>query len=104
MEEENTRLSHTFETGEKSPDLVPAIMERLTILKGRKSRRWIWAAAASLIVAAFLSYFLWFNNIPAAAGETQVLICNARIEGQDVQSHIYNAEDPDTRYIWFEKK
>jgi anti-sigma factor RsiW len=103
MAAENTRLSQTFEPGDKGPDLVSAVLERLTVPQGRKSRRWIWATAASLFMASFLFYFLWFNKIPTAAGETQVLICNARIEGRDVQSHIYNAEDPDTKYIWFEK-
>ena len=66
------------------------------------------AAAATIVLAGFLSFFLWFGTPSTDPGEiemeTRVIICNARVEGQDVQSHIFDSTAPDITFIWFEKQ
>lgn len=104
MKEENLLITKAFEAGEESPDLVPAVMDRLIAPGARKNTRWVLAAAAVLVVAVFLSYFLWVDKTPVTPVETQVLICYARVEGQEIQKHIFNSEEPDTKYIWLEKQ
>ncbi|MCP5105185.1 MAG: hypothetical protein GY950_17480 [bacterium] len=120
LEEENQRLTTAFETDEKTPDLVPGVMVKLRAPESHRDNerkriplhtahtaRWLMAAAASVVLAGFLFIFLWLDKTPAdprlLETETQVLICKAQVEGHDVQSHIVNSDDPDIKFIWFEK-
>lgn len=117
MEEENHALATAFNE-EDTPDLVSLVMDKLRAPESlqyseRKPKRrhtlhWAMAAAASVVVAGFLWFFLWFENPSPGPGETEmetrVIICNARVEGQDVQSHIFDSTAPDITFIWFEKQ
>jgi predicted anti-sigma-YlaC factor YlaD len=117
MEEENRQLTKAFERNEETPDLVPVVMDELMApgssrYSGGKpvrlhTARWIMAAAAAVVLVGFLFFFLWLNKTPVTPEqtetETRVIICNARVEGQEVQTHIFNSDDPDIKFIWFEK-
>ncbi len=108
MEEENQALTTAFDKKD-TPDLVSTVMDKLTApTSPRHTFRWAMAAAASFVVAGLLSFFLWFGNPSTGPGETEmetrIIICNARVEGQDVQSHIFDSTDPDIKFIWFEKQ
>ncbi|MCP4155634.1 MAG: hypothetical protein GY757_48365 [bacterium] len=122
MEEENRRITNAFATNEECPDLVNVVMKQLTgaapgltNTPGNTTRksygfhfsRWGMATAASFLVMAFLFYFLFQGKpdvTPDLPAETRILICNARVEGVEVQSHIMNSQEMDTTFIWFEKK
>jgi hypothetical protein len=36
--------------------------------------------------------------------EKQVILCSAQVDGQEVQSHIYESTEPDIQFIWLEKE
>jgi hypothetical protein len=38
------------------------------------------------------------------AGEKQVILCSAQVDGQEVRSHIYESTGPDIQFIWLEKE
>lgn len=106
MEEENRALEAAFGE-EDTPDLVPVVMDKLTAPESPR-HFFRWAMAAAIVLAGFLSFFLWFAGPTTGPGEieteTRVIVCNARVEGQDVQSHIFDSTDPDIKFIWFEKQ
>lgn len=106
MEEENRALTTVFDETD-TPDLVPMVMNKLA--PPASPRHFLrWAMAAAIVLAGFLSFFLWFAGPTTGPGETEtetrIIICNARVEGHDVQSHIFDSTDPDITFIWFEKQ
>lgn len=107
MAEENRALTAVFDSKEEAPDLVSTVMDKLTPpVSSMHFRRW--AIAAAIVVAGFLSFFLWFAGPSADPGEmepeTRVIVCNARVEGHDVENHIFDTSDPEITFIWFEKQ
>jgi anti-sigma factor RsiW len=102
MEAENARLEEAF-ASRGTPDLVSVVMARLKT--PAKTRMWprLVAAAASVLVAALLFFFLFYSNTLPENGETDVLLCNASVEGEEVQGHIYTSKEPDIQFIWLEK-
>jgi anti-sigma factor RsiW len=102
-EAENTHIKEIFKTT-PAPDLVPAVMEKLgthSLLK----YRWVWATAASILVVVFLFIFLFLlTPTTPEASEKHVVFCSAQVDGQEVQSHIYESTKPDIQFIWLEKK
>lgn len=102
-EAENTQIREIFKTT-PTPDLVPAVMEKLGT-PGPLNYRRVLATAASILLAGFLFIFL-FLVTPTNSGtvEKQVILCSAQVDGQEVQSHIYESTGPDIRFIWLEKK
>lgn len=102
-EAENTQIKEVFKSP-PTPDLVPAVMEKLgtTTLS---NYRWLLATAASILLAGLLFIFL-FLITPAnsGVGEKQVILCSTQVDGQEVQSHIYKSTRPDIQFIWLEKK
>lgn len=119
MEKENQQLTKAFERTEEPPDLVPVVMDELMAPgfsrysgSGGKpvhlhTARWVMAAAAAVVLVGFLLFFPWLNKTPGTPEqtetETRIVICKARVEGQEVRSHIFNPDDPDIKFIWFEK-
>ncbi len=122
LEIENTRLKEIFKTttASGSPDLVPRVMKELDAvdlpwarLQPRKANlihlsnyRWVWATAASILLAAFLAILVLLpgKQTPRDIPEEKVVLCYARVEGQEVQSHIYDDKDPGIQFIWLEKE
>lgn len=103
QEAENTQIKEIFKTT-PAPDLVPAVMEKLGI-PGLLNYRWVWATAASLLVAVFLFIFLFLiTPTNPETSEKYVVLCSAHVDGQEVQSHIYESTKPDIQFIWLEKK
>jgi predicted anti-sigma-YlaC factor YlaD len=102
-EAENTQIKKIFKTT-PAPDLVPAVMEKLGT-PGLLHYRWIWATAASILVVVFLFIFLFLiTPTNPQTGEKYVVLCSAQVDGQEVQSHIYESTKPDIQFIWLEKK
>ena len=67
--------------------------------------RWVWATAASILVVVFLFIFLFLlTPTTPEASEKHVVFCAAQVDGQEVQSHIYESTKPDIQFIWLEKK
>ncbi|MCP5053497.1 MAG: hypothetical protein GY940_40400 [bacterium] len=105
MEAENARIRRALET-HTAPDIASQVMARLEAPPApRALPRWRWAltAAATLLVVGFLFFFLLFNSAPTGNVETRVILCTAKVEGQPVQSHIYESKEPDIQFIWLEK-
>ncbi|UCH95853.1 MAG: zf-HC2 domain-containing protein [Candidatus Aminicenantes bacterium] len=124
MKMENTQIKEIFKTTH-TPDLVPAVMDKLGTpgfspgyqryqchQRHQRSRlikllnyRWMLAAAASVLLAGFLFIFLFLMTpTKPETIETRVILCSATVEGQEVQSHIYESTDPDIQFIWLEKE
>jgi predicted anti-sigma-YlaC factor YlaD len=102
-EAENTQIKEIFKTS-PAPDLVPAVMKKLGT-PGGLNYRWVLATAASILLAGFLFIFLFLvTPTTPEAGEKQVILCSAQVDGQEVQSHIYKSTGPDIQFIWLEKK
>jgi len=103
LEAENTQIRKIFKTT-PAPDLVPAVMEKLGT-PGLWNYRWMLATAASVLLVVFLFIFLFLiTPTNPEAAEKQVVLCSAQVDGQEVQSHIYESTKPDIRFIWLEKK
>ncbi len=114
LETENAQIKKTFEVP-PSPglDLVPDVMEKLAHDRGKiiplRRYRWVLTAAASFLLAVFLVvYFIIDKHSapprPEQPGEKQVILCTARVEGHNVQAHIYKSQEPDIQFIWLEKE
>jgi len=103
QEAENTQIKELFKST-PTPDLVPAVMEKLptpVLLK----YRWLLATAASILLAGLLFIFLFLiTPTNTGSGEKQVILCSAQVDGQEVQRHIYESTGPDIQFIWLEKK
>jgi predicted anti-sigma-YlaC factor YlaD len=103
QEAENTQIKEIFKST-PTPDLVPAVMKKLGT-PGLLYNRWVLATAASILLAGFLFIFLFLvTPTNPEAGEKQVILCSAQVDGQEVQSHIYESTGPDIQFIWLEKK
>lgn len=102
-EAESIQIKEIFKTT-PSPDLVPAVMKKLET-PARLNYRWVLATAASILLAGFLFIFLFLiTPTTPEASEKQVILCSAQVDGQEVQSHIYESTEPDIQFIWLEKK
>ena len=102
-EAENTQIKEIFKTT-PAPDLLPAVMEKLGT-PGRLNYRWVLATAASILLVAFLFIFLFLiTPTNPETSEKQVILCSAQVDGQEVQSHIYESTEPDIQFIWLEKE
>ena len=102
-EAENTQIRKIFKTP-PTPDLAPAVMKKLGT-PGLLKYRWVLATAASILLVGFLFIFLFLiTPITPEASEKHVVLCSAQVEGQEVQSHIYESTEPDIQFIWLEKK
>ncbi|MGD2085670.1 MAG: zf-HC2 domain-containing protein [Candidatus Aminicenantes bacterium] len=102
-EAENAQIKEIFKTT-PTPDLVPAVMEKLGT-PGLLNYRWILATAASILLVGFLFiFFFLITPTNPQASEKQVILCSAQVDGQEVQSHIYQSTGPDIQFIWLEKK
>jgi hypothetical protein len=102
-EAENTQIKEIFKTT-PAPNLVPAVMEKLGT-PGLWNYRWVWATAASILVVVFLFIFLFLiTPTNPETSEKYVVLCSAHVDGQEVQSHIYESTKPDIQFIWLEKK
>ena len=128
LEQENHGLKEIFgiSTAAEPPDLALSVMKKIEPLdvhedhpRQRRSNpgtlfhsRWLWASAASILLAAFMIlYFLFLGTrspLDTAdtdnTTETNIVLCSARVGGQDVQSHIYQPKDTDLQFIWLEKE
>lgn len=103
QEVENTQIKEIFKST-PTPDLVPAVMKKLGA-PGRLNYRWVLATAASILLAGFLFIFLFLiTPTNSRASEKQVILCSAQVDGQEVQSHIYQSKEPDIQFIWLEKE
>ena len=102
-EVENTQIKEIFNTT-LTPDLVPAVMEKLGT-PGLLNYRWVLATAASILLVVFLFIFLFLMTpTKSQTSEKQVILCSAKVDGQEVQSHIYESTEPDIQFIWLEKE
>ena len=102
-EAENNQIKEIFKTT-FTPDLVPAVMEKLGT-PGLFNYRRVLAAAASILLVVFLFIFLFLiTPTNSGAGEKQVILCSAHVDGQEVQSHIYESTGSNIRFIWLEKE
>jgi hypothetical protein len=103
QEAENKQIKKIFKTT-PIPDLAPAVMKKLgtPVLL---NYRWVLATAASILLVGFL-FILLFLITPTnpEAIEKQVILCSAQVDGQEVQSHIYESTKPDILFIWLEKE
>ena len=114
LEAENAQIKKTFEAPLiPAPDLVPTVMEKLAHDREKviPLRRywWVLSTAASFLLAVFLLvYFIINKHSPPPQSEQpvekQVILCTARVEGKQVQRHIYKPEEPDIQFIWLEKE
>ena len=95
------------------PDLESTITNRLKTDKKTTGQRgdvkldkWWITTAATLVAAVCLALLIWLQPwaSPPIKGETDILVCSAQVGGNPAESFIYQSEDPDTQYIWFEKK
>lgn len=120
QEEENARIKEVFKPI-PSPDLVPAVMEKLdspgfsgshhreqrrqrSTSKNRSNYRWMLVTAASILLVVFLFLWLFLTTYNKSENiETQVILCSAEVEGQEVISHIFKSKKPDVQFIWLEK-
>ncbi len=103
QEVENTQIKEIFKST-PTPDLVPAVMKKLGT-PGLLYNRWVLATAASILLAGFLFIFLFLvTPTNSRTNEKQVILCSAQVDGQEVQSHIYESKEPDIQFIWLEKK
>ncbi len=101
-EAENTQIKEIFKTT-PTPALVPAVMKRLGT-PGLLNYRWVLATAASILLVVFLFIFLFLiSPTTPEASEKHVVLCSAQVDGQEVQSHIYESKGPDIQFIWLEK-
>lgn len=121
LEKEDARLKEIFAipTALGSPDLLPRVMkemEAVDLPRGRfqsrkadffhlSKRGWAWATAASILLSVLLAILVLLpgNRPPQEAPEENVILCYARVEGQEVESHIYNDKEPAIQFIWLEK-
>lgn len=114
LETENAQIKKTFEAPPTPDlDLVPTVMEKLRHDREKviplQRYRWVLTTAASFLLAVFLLVYFIINKHsipvpPEQPGEKQVILCTARVEGKQVQSHIYKPEEPDIQFIWLEKE
>jgi anti-sigma factor RsiW len=114
LETENAQITKTFEVPPTPDlDLVPNVMEKLAHDREKviplRRYRWVLTAAAMFLPAVFLSVYFIINKHspppqPEQPGEKQVILCTARVEGHNVQTHIYKSEEPDIQFIWLEKE
>jgi anti-sigma factor RsiW len=114
LETENAQIKKTFEVS-STPDLnlVPIVMKKLGHDREKviplRRYRWVLITAASFLLVVFLLvYFIIIKHSPPPQpeqpGEKQVILCTARVEGKQVQSHIYKPEEPDIQFIWLKKE
>jgi anti-sigma factor RsiW len=102
-EAENTRIKEIFKST-PTPDLVPAVMDKLGT-PGLLNYRRVLATAASILLVGLLFIFLFLiTPTNPEASEKQVILCSAQVDGQEVQSHIYESTGPDIQFIWLEKE
>lgn len=118
---ENQGLRAALEGPAEVPDIAVTLMQQLGESSGAgyvgykapekkttwKNRR-LWATAASLLVAALLLVTVLFQpseiSEVEANGAGAVVLCDAKVEGEQVDSHIYQSGDqPDVKFIWLEK-
>lgn len=65
---------------------------------------WTLATAASLLLIVFLAVTVFYRSSPAPVSSAQeVLIDDAKVEGQPVNIYIISQRDPDMTIIWLEK-
>jgi anti-sigma factor RsiW len=120
-EAENTQIKEIFKTT-LTPDLVPAVMKKLgtpglspgyqrdqrhqwSRLINQLNYRRVLATAASILLVGFLFIFLFLMTpTKSQTSEKQVILCSAQVDGQEVQSHIYESTEPDIQFIWLEKE
>lgn len=103
QEAENTQIKKIFKTT-PIPDLAPAVMKKLgnPVLL---NYRWMLATAASILLVCIMFIFLFLiTPTNPEASEKQVILCFAQVDGQEVQSHIYESTKPDIQFIWLEKE
>lgn len=121
MKKEDARLEEmlAIPSALDFPDLVPGVMQEVESAEPPRRRsqprkaglllrcdqRWLWATAAGLLLSVFLAILLLLPRNPPAreARGGQVILCYAMVEGQEVQSHIYDDRNPDIQFIWLEK-
>lgn len=114
LETENAQIKKTFEAPPTPDlDLVPKVMEKLAHDREKviplQRYWWVLTTAASFLLAVFLLVYFIIDkhSLPPQSeqpGEKQVILCTARVEGHNVQTHIYRSEEPDIQFIWLEKE
>jgi predicted anti-sigma-YlaC factor YlaD len=114
LETENAQIKKTFEAPPiPGPDLAPIVMEKLAHDREKviplRRYRWVLTTAATFLLAVFLLVVLvmdkpTISTQPGQQGEKQVILCTARVEGHNVQTHIYKSNEPDIQFIWLEKE
>jgi anti-sigma factor RsiW len=112
LEAENAGIKTAFSTPTAVPDIASIVMDRLETAPEQRrpmalwKRRRVLTAAAGLLVAAVLLFYMFFNaGNPTLASENEIILCTANVEGKPAQSHIYQSEEePDVQFIWLEQE
>ena len=104
IEAENRSLKEMFAAAPAAPDLTHRVMNGLNRKKSsRISLRKLAYAATFLLVISLAIFYLVQQPGKTPAGEHQILVHSARVEGQSVRPHIFESKDPDVKFIWLEK-
>lgn len=115
LERENNDLRSAF-SSDTTVDIESIVLNRLqnepqkenkTKPRHRYGYRRTFSYAASLTAVALLViYFAWFGDPKVtndSSAETQVILCSAKVDDKEVQSHVFHADESET-YIWLEKE
>ena len=113
LRDENLGISHLFESDHEVPDLTQLIMSRINQSNTHVSRQpgirfpdlsWgLRIAAVFLLIAMFLFFLFQSRDSGTFTGKGDVLIRTAKVEGQAVQTHVFESGDSNTTFIWLEK-
>ncbi len=114
LETENQTLRSAM-SFDMSVNVEPVIMNRIesdvqTKSGKRPSRRYrptLSYAASIAAMALLVIWFVWSGSGSSggngSAAETQVILCSAKLDEKEVQSHVIQADESET-YIWLEKE
>jgi len=104
IREENLALGHALTMQEPAWNME-AIMDSLETQKHRDRPHWRLAAAAVILLGFLVFLFLFIDRKNMVPGpQDRVVVRSAQVQGQEVQTHIFNSKESNATYIWLAKQ